>query len=178
LRARANRRRCISLAGLLALTLPGAAAPDFGAAAMLAAGIAGAYSLLGRRRSTSASPLSRRATSMRAVPFAMVLSALTLQQLHVTHLRVLFCDIAGTLTSGLGYAIWYRVLPSMQATCSHQLQRAHDCNARRCVAVGRARHLANGSVGSGHTGGIDLVLKGKQNAAVTVSNSSINSNLG
>lgn len=164
----------LALAGLLALMLPGAAAPDFwGAAAMLAAGIAwGAYSLLGRRRSKSASPTAVTAGNfVRAVPFAMVLSALTLQQLHVTHLGVLFACIAGTLTSGLGYAIWYRVLPSMQATHAATVQLSVPMIATLggVLLLGEPATWPMALSGLAILGGIGLVLKGKKNAAVTVS---------
>lgn len=164
----------LALAGLIALMLPGVAAPDFwGAAAMLAAGIAwGAYSLLGRRQSSSPSPTAVTAGNfVRAVPFAIVLSALTLQQLHVTLVGVLYACIAGSLTSGLGYAIWYRVLPAMQATHAATVQLSVPMIATLggVLLLGEPATWPMALSGLAILGGIGLVLKGKKNAAGTVS---------
>lgn len=162
----------LALAGLIALMLPGVAAPDFwGAATMLAAGIAwGAYSLLGRRQSSNASPTAITAGNfVRAMPFAIVLSALTLQQLHVTPVGVLCACIAGSLTSGLGYAIWYRVLPALQATHAATVQLSVPMIATLggVLLLGEPAAWQMALSGLAILGGICLVLKGKNNAVGT-----------
>lgn len=104
------------LAGLVYLVLPGLTAPSPGGSALMAiAGIAwGLYSLRGR---TIAEPT--RATTInfvRAVPFALVVSAITLRDLSLTSSGVLLAVLSGAVTSGLGYVLWYTALKQLQAT--------------------------------------------------------------
>jgi drug/metabolite transporter (DMT)-like permease len=117
----------LAVAGLTALMLPGLATPGFwGSAAMLGAGVAwGAYSLRGRRKlpNVAANPTAVTAGNfIRTAPMALVLSAVTLSQLHVSTGGVLYAVASGALTSGMGYAIWYRVLPTLQATHAATVQ--------------------------------------------------------
>ena len=121
----------LAVAGLTALMLPGLATPGFwGSAAMLGAGVAwGAYSLRGKRKlpnpptHIAANPTAVTAGNfVRAAPMALLLSALTLSQLHVSTSGVLYAVASGALTSGVGYAIWYRVLPTLQATHAATVQ--------------------------------------------------------
>jgi drug/metabolite transporter (DMT)-like permease len=82
----------LAVAGLTALMLPGLATPGFwGSAAMLGAGVAwGAYSLRGRRKlpNVAANPTAVTAGNfIRTAPMALVLSAVTLSQLHVSTLQ-------------------------------------------------------------------------------------------
>ena len=53
---------------------------------------------------------------------ALVLSAVALPQLHLTSSGVLYAVASGALTSGVGYAVWYRVLPTLQATHAATVQ--------------------------------------------------------
>ena len=106
----------LALAGLTVLMLPGLATPGLaGSAAMLGAGVAwGAYSLRGRRKqgTHSADPTAVTAGNfVRTVPMALVLSAVALPQLHLSSSGLLYAVASGALTSGVGYAVWYRVLP-------------------------------------------------------------------
>jgi drug/metabolite transporter (DMT)-like permease len=117
----------IAVAGLTVLMLPGLATPGFwGSAAMLGAGVAwGVYSLRGKRKlpNMAASPTAVTAGNfVRAAPMALALSAVTLPQLHLSASGVLYAVASGALTSGVGYAIWYRVLPTLQATHAATLQ--------------------------------------------------------
>jgi drug/metabolite transporter (DMT)-like permease len=116
----------LALAGLTLLMLPGLAAPGLlDSAAMLGAGVAwGAYSLLGKRKlNGNASPTAATAGNfVRAAPIAIAVSVLTIAQAHASTSGVLYAIASGALTSGLGYAIWYRVLPSLQATHAATLQ--------------------------------------------------------
>lgn len=98
------------------LVSPGLEAPDPIAAGLMAiSGIAwGAYSLRGK---TANDPLKSTAGNfILAVPFAIVLLAFTLSSSHLTTFGVLLAIVSGALTSGLGYALWYRVLPQLTST--------------------------------------------------------------
>ena len=123
----------LAVAGLTALMLPGLATPGFwGSAAMLGAGVAwGAYSLRGKRKlpntsnpaDPTANPTAVTAGNfVRAAPMALLLSAVTLPQLHLSTSGVLYAVASGALTSGVGYAIWYRALPTLQATHAATVQ--------------------------------------------------------
>lgn len=105
----------LALAGMLALLLPGASAPALGSALlMLLAGVAwGAYSLLGRG---VGDPLAATAGNfLRAVPLAVVVSALLLSRLSWDVPGLIYALLSGALTSGIGYAIWYTALRELRA---------------------------------------------------------------
>lgn len=110
----------LAFAGLLVLLLPGASTPPGGAALlMILAGVAWAvYSLLGRGVKD---PLAATAGNfLRAVPMALLLSALFLTQASLDIPGLIYALLSGALTSGVGYAIWYtalRGLQSFQAAC-------------------------------------------------------------
>ncbi|HET8634074.1 MAG TPA: DMT family transporter [Gemmatimonadales bacterium] len=106
----------VSLAGLAWLTLPHAAAPDpVGAALMGVAGIAwGIYSLRGRQVQA---PI--RATALNfimAVPLGLIPVLLSAHSLRFTSNGVILAIFSGAVTSGLGYVLWYSVLPSLGGT--------------------------------------------------------------
>ena len=158
----------LAVAGLIALMLPGLATPNFwGGAAMLAAGVAwGVYSLLGRRKQpgSTASPTAVTAGNfVRAAPMALVLSALTLSHWHVTPAGALYAVASGALTSGLGYAIWYRVLPTLQATQAATVQLSVPLLAALggVVLLGESATWPMALSGGAILGGIALVLLGK-----------------
>ncbi|MGR3484284.1 MAG: EamA family transporter [Paracoccaceae bacterium] len=103
----------LALIGLAVLLAPGpVAVPPFGAAAMIAAGAGwGVYSLLGRR---SRDPLGATAANFAlALPLVALAQLPTLGTAHVTATGAVLATVAGAVTSGLGYALWYRVLPSL-----------------------------------------------------------------
>lgn len=110
----------LAFAGLLVLLLPGASRPPTGAALlMLLAGAAwGIYSLLGRGVTD---PLAATTCNfLRAVPLALLLSALFIGQASWDTPGLIYALLSGALTSGIGYAIWYsalRGLQSFQAAC-------------------------------------------------------------
>jgi drug/metabolite transporter (DMT)-like permease len=116
----------IALLGLAGLTLPGAAAPDpAGAALMLAAGIGwGGYSLLGRGPgdpiSTNAANFARSVAL--GLPFA--LAALALGSLRLSPGGAALAAVSGALTSGMGYVLWYAVIPELGATRAAVVQLA------------------------------------------------------
>jgi drug/metabolite transporter (DMT)-like permease len=103
--------------GLLALTMPSARAPDpLGAVLMTLAGIAwAAYSLLGRR--AKAHPLGVTAQNfLLAIPLALIASAVSHSEQHVTPTGALLAFASGSLASGVGYSLWYAALRGLTST--------------------------------------------------------------
>lgn len=116
----------LALAGLIGLLLPGLSAPPLlGSLLMLGAGVAwGVYSLRGKR---AGDPTKVTAGNfMRAVPLAAGLSAITYASApRITSLDsngVGYAVLSGALASGIGYAIWYSVLPRLKATSAATVQ--------------------------------------------------------
>lgn len=116
------------LAGVVWLLLPGVSAPDPSAAVlMLAAGISwGMYSLRGKG---SKAPVSSTcANFIRGSLLALPLGALLMlipgaMEFHPgSAAGVGYALVSGVLASGAGYALWYSVLPFMQATTAATVQ--------------------------------------------------------
>ena len=114
-----------ALCGLVALVLPGLAAPPPGSALlMVGAGVAwGVYSLRGRAAASAGSPITVTAGNfMRTVPLTLGLSMLMLNSASLDTPGVWYGVLSGALTSGIGYAIWYRVLPALKAASAATVQ--------------------------------------------------------
>lgn len=112
----------LAFGGLAGLLLPGLAAPPaLGAALMLFAGIAwGVYSLRGR---AAGDPTRVTAGNfLRAVPFALLVSAATLPRASVDPAGAIYAIASGALASGVGYAIWYTALGGLKATLAATVQ--------------------------------------------------------
>lgn len=112
----------LAFAGLLGLLLPGVTAPPlFGSLLMLGAGVAwGIYSLRGRG---AGNPIAVTAGNfLRAVPIALALSALTYKGVAMDADGFGYAVASGALASGLGYALWYTVLPALKATRAASVQ--------------------------------------------------------
>ena len=106
----------LALAGLVGLLLPGLSAPPlFGSLLMLMAGVAwGVYSLRGKG---AGDPTAATAGNfLLAVPFALALSALMSRGISFDGPGIAYAVTSGALTSGLGYALWYRVVPQLRAS--------------------------------------------------------------
>jgi len=107
----------VSLAciGFLILTAPHVTQPSWsGLMLMVVAGLGwGLYSLNGRG---SKRPLMDTALnfSIATVPAACLLPFII--QLHITPLGLLVAVASGSLASGIGYAVWYTVLPHLTTT--------------------------------------------------------------
>ena len=118
----------LALSGLVMLVLPGLSAPPLiGALLMLAAGVAwGIYSLRGQVKGQSGSDRDAVATTtgnfLRAVPFAVAISVITLPNVHLDSLGVFYAAISGAITSGLGYVLWYAALPNLKAVSAATVQ--------------------------------------------------------
>lgn len=117
----------LALAGLLALMLPGLAAPPLPSAlSMVAAGVAwGVYSLRGKLVQSKGVSNPTQVTAgnfLRAVPMALALSLLMLTHWVYDKEGLLLAAVSGALASGLGYAIWYHALPALKATQAATVQ--------------------------------------------------------
>lgn len=113
----------ISLAGLLGLLWPGLTAPPLrGALLMAAAGVAWAvYSLRGRRNTD---PTAATAGNfLRAVPLALAV-VLANRQPQLSPAGFVSAVLSGAVASGLGYAVWYTVLPRLSAVRAGAVQLA------------------------------------------------------
>jgi drug/metabolite transporter (DMT)-like permease len=111
----------VAAAGLVALQLPGARAPDLrGVVLMALAGAAwGIYSLRGGRGAGASTPLLTTAGNfVRALPLAVGASLLwlLLAEIRVTSSGALLAIVSGAITSGICYAFWYAALPGLGAT--------------------------------------------------------------
>lgn len=114
----------IAIVGLMILLRPGAQAPAlFASALMLSAGVAwGVYSLRGRGLGN---PLAATAGNfLRASVLAAGLALIFLRQLNPHGIGVLWAVLSGAVTSGLGYALWYHVLPSLSSVRAATVQLA------------------------------------------------------
>jgi drug/metabolite transporter (DMT)-like permease len=106
----------MATAGLAILAAPSAARPDpLGVLLMAIAGVAwGVYSLAGR---TVRDPIAANARSfLWSTPVALVLLFILRDTVAVTGRGIFLAMISGAVTSGLGYAIWYRALPRLSVT--------------------------------------------------------------
>lgn len=106
---------CLAMGGLVALLLPGLSAPPLaGALLMATSGVAwGVYSLRGRQ---ARDPLATTAGNfLRTLPFALLLGVLMVDRLVPDTAGIGYAVASGALTSGVGYAIWYAVLPHLGA---------------------------------------------------------------
>lgn len=112
----------LALAGLVGLLLPGLSAPPLaGALLMLGAGLAwGVYSLRGK---SGGDPTTVTAGNfLRAVPLALLLSGLSWQRGALDGAGLAYAVLSGALASGVGYAIWYTVLPALKAVNAATVQ--------------------------------------------------------
>ena len=112
----------VALAGLVALVLPGIAAPPaVGSLLMCGAGIAwGIYSLRGQK--VGAPLLATTGNFSRAIPLAAALSLACLPWARFDRAGFGYAILSGAITSGVGYTIWYTALPSLSAASAASLQ--------------------------------------------------------
>jgi drug/metabolite transporter (DMT)-like permease len=108
--------------GLVALLLPGLAAPPLLASLlMVCAGVAwGAYSLFGRGRGDATAVTA--GNFWRAALLALLLSGLTLGSAHAEPYGLVLAVASGALASGLGYSIWYTAVRNLSAATAASIQ--------------------------------------------------------
>ena len=107
----------IASAGLVCLLFPDLKGSKLAVESgmMMLSGIGwGAYSVLGKG---SNDPIGDTARNFaRSVPFVAVVSLLALSQFTMTSKGFWLAAASGGLTSGLGYVLWYIVLPKLRST--------------------------------------------------------------
>lgn len=112
----------ISLVGLIALLMPGVSAPSLGGALTMAtAGVAWAvYSIRGRGEK-----YALRATAgnfLRTLPLAFFLFLGTTPAMSFDLRGIALAVASGAFASGIGYAIWYSVLPRLRTSTAAAVQ--------------------------------------------------------
>jgi drug/metabolite transporter (DMT)-like permease len=113
----------LAFAGLAFVLWPSGAVqvPPIGAALMAAAGLGwGAYTLAGRGEPDPLGATAGNFLWSAALVCPLVLAAGGLQGL--TPHGALLAGVSGAVTSGLGYALWYRVLPRLDASLAATVQ--------------------------------------------------------
>lgn len=151
----------VAFAGLVFLLFPGLSAPPFPSAfLMLAAGAAwGIYSLRGKNVND---PTSATAGNfIRAAPLGFLCAAAFIPWAHLTVAGALYALVSGAVTSGLGYIIWYRVLPSLSAATAATVQLSAPVIAGLggIVFLGEALTSRLSVAAIAVLGGIALVLR-------------------
>ena len=126
LRAGAWLGVALAMGGLVWLLLPGVTAPPLGPALLMALAGAGwgAYSLRGRGSSDPAADTA--GNFLRATPLGLALivpaALLTEMGASADWAGLGYAALSGAVTSGLGYALWYRVLPALRAASAATVQ--------------------------------------------------------
>jgi drug/metabolite transporter (DMT)-like permease len=112
----------LALVGLIGLLLPGLSSPPlFGAILMMGSGVAwGIYSLRGRGLGNPT--LVTTGNFLRAIPIAVLISAFSFKNADIDLNGFGYAIASGALTSGVGYALWYSVLPFLKATNAATIQ--------------------------------------------------------
>ena len=112
----------VAITGLIVLVFPGITAPPLiGSILMLSAGLAwGVYSVRGK--SASNAIVETTGNFIHAVPFAIVTSVIFISSMRFDRAGIIYAFVSGAITSGLGYVIWYSVLPQIKATSAAVVQ--------------------------------------------------------
>lgn len=122
----------------------------------------GGYSLRGKRADDPI--LVTAGNFLRAVPIAGVLSIFMWHSISLDDAGIWYAVSSGALSSGIGYAIWYAVLPALSITNAALVQLCVLVIAALggFIFLGEAisLHLALSSVAI--LGGIALVILNKQ----------------
>ncbi len=157
----------VAMGGLVALLLPGLSAPPLGSAAlMLFAGVGwGAYSLYGKKALNAGAATA--GNFLRAVPFAAMLIAVCATQLSVSRAGLAYALCSGAITSGLGYIVWYTVLPRLRSSTAATVQLSVPLLAALggTLLLGEAWTQRLGWTGLAILGGIALVVVAPKRAA-------------
>jgi drug/metabolite transporter (DMT)-like permease len=112
----------LAFGGLVGLLWPGLSAPPLGGALMMiGAGVAwGVYSARGKG---AADPIAVTAGNfMLTVPITATLSLVMLGQFSPDPMGIGYALASGAITSALGYALWYSVLPRLRSASAATVQ--------------------------------------------------------
>ncbi|KAF7963901.1 hypothetical protein AWV80_04465 [Cupriavidus sp. UYMU48A] len=154
----------LALGGLAWLVAPGLAAPPPGSSLLMAAaGIAwGIYSLRGRG---SADAIATTAGNFaRAVVPTLALALLMHAQRRLDGAGLAWALVSGALTSGLGYVVWYAVVPQLRAATAATVQLSVPVIAAAggLALLGETMSQRLAVSAAAVLGGIALVIAGKQ----------------
>lgn len=159
----------LAVAGLVTLVLPGLAAPPIlNAGLMIVAGVAwGVYSLRGRGAGDPTAVTT--GNFIRTIPFTLALNLLMFSHRNLDQTGVYLAIASGAITSGIGYAIWYRALPGLKATQAATVQLSVPVIAALggIVLLGESFSMRLGLVSIAILTGIALVIFEKSRAAAT-----------
>jgi len=112
----------LSMMGFVYLMLPDAKAPSWsGFLLMLASGIAWAYYTL-RGRACAFPLMDTTANFLRTIPLLTLLLLVFAHDISLSIEGVLYAILSGALASGLGYTLWYMVLPQLASIRAAVLQ--------------------------------------------------------
>ena len=157
----------LAVAGFAYLVSPGLTAPSpVGSVLMGIAGISwGIYSLRGRKE-----PYALSGTTynfVRSVPLVIVVSALSLKEMHLSTNGIMLAILSGAITSGVGYAIWYTALRSISSMQAAMVQLSVPVLAAAGGVLFLAESVSLRLVLSGLLilGGIFLAVFGKEKLA-------------
>ena len=160
----------LAFAGFLYLVLPGITAPSFsGFALMTIAGAAwGFYTLLGR---TTNNPFADTAGNfLRTIPMLGLLLPFAWLGGHASTPGILWAALSGSVTSGIGYTIWYLALRNLTATQAATMQLAVPVLAAfgGVVLLGESITLRMTLAAALVIGGIALVIRAQTKAATAI----------
>lgn len=112
----------VAILFLVFLVLPGVTAPNpIGAALMILAGLAwAAYTLIGR--GSAAPMIDTGGNFLRCLPIALLLILPGLFAQTTSLAGWQYAIASGAFASGLGYAIWYSVLPALERSTAAYVQ--------------------------------------------------------
>jgi drug/metabolite transporter (DMT)-like permease len=112
----------IAFTGFVYLILPNITTPSInGFILMTISGIAwGIYTLIGRK---SKNPLMDTTYNfLRTIPFVVLLAVFTMQNINYTSEGIILAFLSGSITSGVGYTIWYIALRRLSSTQAAVMQ--------------------------------------------------------
>ncbi|MEM1316825.1 MAG: DMT family transporter [Pseudomonadota bacterium] len=104
----------LAFGGVVLLLSPGTTAPSFAGSILMAIAAIGwgIYSLIGR---TATDPLDQTRTNfIWATPIVAVVALIFADTTAMTPTGIALAIASGAITSGLGYALWYTVLPKLE----------------------------------------------------------------
>lgn len=153
----------LAISGLVYLLLPGLSAPEpAGATLMVVAGVAWAfYSLSGKG---VADPLQATASNFAAaLPMVLVVNLFTFSASHLSLKGTLYACLSGSITSGVGYAVWYAALKGLTNTQAALLQLSVPVLAAVGGILFLSEHITNRLLWSGLLiiGGVTFALFSK-----------------
>lgn len=157
----------LAATGLGALTIPAASRPDpLGIGLMAIAGISwGAYSILGK---SEGDPIAANARSfLWSLPIAVIVRGVMHSSASASAAGVALAVLSGAVTSGLGYAIWYRALRGLTAMQAAVVQLGVPVIAALGAVALLGEDLSARLAISGAMvlGGLALVLSGRAKIA-------------